>query len=79
MQSRQQAQSRDMTNRTSQSNDLFQSLSSYSFNTDPEFAKGLAIILGHPDTPATESEINREDDLVVQAKCFFFSRYSWSM
>ncbi|KAJ5833172.1 hypothetical protein N7474_001483 [Penicillium riverlandense] len=49
-------------------------LRSYPFHTDPEFANGLSTILGHPDTPATEAEINREDDLVLQAKCFFFSR-----
>lgn len=54
----------------------FESLLSYPFHTDPEFANGLAIILGHPGTPATEAEMNREDDLVLQAKCFFYSRYS---
>lgn len=53
----------------------FDSLQSYPFHTDQEFANGLAIILGHPDTPATEAEMNRDDDLVLQAKCFFFSRY----
>ncbi|KAJ5929399.1 hypothetical protein N7454_007247 [Penicillium verhagenii] len=53
----------------------FEKLRTYSFHSDPEFANGLAIILGHPDTPATEKEISREDDLVLQAKCFFFSRY----
>lgn len=56
----------------------FESLQSYPFHTDPEFADGLAIILGHPGTPATEAEMNREDDLVLQAKCFFYSRYSIS-
>ncbi|OQD73431.1 hypothetical protein PENDEC_c015G02314 [Penicillium decumbens] len=58
-----------------QSPDSFEKLQSYSFHTDPEFANGLAIILGHPGTPATQEEMNREDDLVLQAKCFFFSRY----
>ncbi|KAJ5238693.1 hypothetical protein N7468_003312, partial [Penicillium chermesinum] len=53
---------------------LFQKIHSYSFETDPEFANGLAIILGHPECPATKEEIRREDDLVIQAKCFFFSR-----
>ncbi|KAJ5934641.1 hypothetical protein N7466_004188 [Penicillium verhagenii] len=52
----------------------FEKLRAYSFHSDPEFANGLAIILGHPDTPATDKEISREDDLVLQAKCFFFSR-----
>ncbi|KAJ5775973.1 uncharacterized protein N7511_000984 [Penicillium nucicola] len=52
----------------------FERLRSYSFHTDPEFANGLSIILGHPNTPATEAEMNQDDDLVLQAKCFFFSR-----
>jgi hypothetical protein len=55
--------------------DLFGKLNSYPFSTDVEFAKGLSIILGHPDIPATEAEIDCEDDLVLQAKCFYFSRY----
>lgn len=52
----------------------FDRLRLYSFESDLEFANGLAIILGHPGTPANEAEITREDDLVLQAKCFFFSR-----
>lgn len=53
---------------------LFERLKSYPFNTDPEFANGLSIILGHPDAPASETEVNRDDDLILQAKCFYFSR-----
>ncbi|CAI7640094.1 unnamed protein product [Penicillium bialowiezense] len=53
---------------------LFERLQSYPFSADPEFANGLAIILGHPETPASEAEMTRDDDLVLQAKCFFFSR-----
>ncbi|KAJ5164688.1 uncharacterized protein N7500_006518 [Penicillium coprophilum] len=53
---------------------VFERLQSYSFTSDPEFANGLSIILGHPDTPATEVEMNRDDDLVLQAKCFYLSR-----
>ncbi|EKV13040.1 Putative MYB DNA-binding domain protein [Penicillium digitatum] len=53
---------------------VFERLQSYSFTSDPEFANGLSVILGHPNTPATEVEMNRDDDLVLQAKCFFFSR-----
>ena len=60
---------------TSQSSGSFERLRSYPFHTDPEFANGLAIIMGHPGTPATAVEMEREDDLVLQAKCFFFSRY----
>lgn len=55
---------------------LFERLQSYPFSSDPEFANGLSIILGHPETPASEAEMNRDDDLVLQAKCFFFSRYA---
>ncbi|KAL2013422.1 hypothetical protein VTN00DRAFT_947 [Thermoascus crustaceus] len=53
---------------------LFERVKSYPFSTDTEFRNGLAVILGHPNTPATEDEIDREDDLVLQAKCFYFSR-----
>lgn len=53
---------------------LFEKLRDYPFQNDLEFANGLAMILGHPNMPATEAEMNREDDLVLQAKCFFFSR-----
>lgn len=53
---------------------LFEALRAYPFSTDREFAQGLAIILRHPDVPASEEEINRTDDLVLQAKCFYFSR-----
>lgn len=55
---------------------LFERLLSYPFDTDPEFANGLSIILGHPETPASVAEMNKDDDLVWQAKCFFFSRYA---
>ncbi|KAJ6107917.1 hypothetical protein N7523_009240 [Penicillium sp. IBT 18751x] len=60
---------------SSQTPDSFEKLYSYPFQADPEFSNGLAIILGHPGTPATQEEMDREDDLVIQAKCFFFSRY----
>lgn len=64
-----------------QPSEQFERLHAYPFDTDVEFRNGLAIILGHPETPASEAEMNREDDLVLQAKCFFFSRYSalWSL
>ncbi|PWY86326.1 hypothetical protein BO94DRAFT_575429 [Aspergillus sclerotioniger CBS 115572] len=52
----------------------FERLSSYPFSADREFAVGLSIILGHPELPASEAEINRSDDLTLQAKCFYFSR-----
>lgn len=56
--------------------DIFEQLSTYPFSTDREFAGGLAIILGHPETPASDEEIARDDDLVLQAKCYYFTRYA---
>ncbi|KAJ5698264.1 hypothetical protein N7462_000269 [Penicillium macrosclerotiorum] len=57
-----------------QSPSSFEQLHAYPFHTDAEFAKGLAIILGHAEVPASAEEISRDDDLVIQAKCFFYSR-----
>ncbi|KAI9372393.1 hypothetical protein BJX61DRAFT_534005 [Aspergillus egyptiacus] len=54
--------------------ELFEQLRVYPFISDPEFAQGLAIILGHPDIPASEKEIGRNDALVLQAKCYYFTR-----
>ncbi|KAL2845802.1 hypothetical protein BJX68DRAFT_241671 [Aspergillus pseudodeflectus] len=54
--------------------DVYERLRTYPFVTDREFATGLAIILGHPETPASEEEISQDDDLVLQAKCYYFSR-----
>ncbi|KAL5001408.1 hypothetical protein BDV10DRAFT_5362 [Aspergillus recurvatus] len=56
--------------------DIFEQLSTYPFSADREFAGGLAIILGHPETPASEEEIARDDDLVLQVKCYYFTRYA---
>lgn len=64
----------DTVNTGVQNSQLFSDLQTYPFQADFEFKKGLSIILGHPDRPATDSEINSEDDLVLQAKCFYFSR-----
>ncbi|KAF3479562.1 uncharacterized protein GIQ15_06538 [Arthroderma uncinatum] len=54
--------------------DIYQRLCSYSFTTDPEFKLGIATILGQSGTPATDEQVNRTDDLVVKAKCFYFSK-----
>ncbi|EEQ29087.1 hypothetical protein McanMca71_000864 [Microsporum canis] len=62
------------TSSTANPTDIYQRLSSYSFTADPEFKLGLAVILGQPRTPATDEQINRTDDLVVKAKCFYFSK-----
>lgn len=53
---------------------LFQSLSSYPFDSDPEYINGLSTILGHPSIPPTTSEISQNAELVLQAKCFYFTR-----
>ncbi|KKA21356.1 hypothetical protein T310_4606 [Rasamsonia emersonii CBS 393.64] len=47
---------------------LYEYINSYSFSSDAEFRSGLAVILGHPDTPASEAELTSEDDLVLKAK-----------
>lgn len=52
----------------------YEKLGSYPFGDDPEFSQGLSVILGHPNVPVTETELLREDDLVLQAKCFYYSR-----
>ncbi|DAA77441.1 TPA_exp: Uncharacterized protein A8136_6701 [Trichophyton benhamiae CBS 112371] len=62
------------TSSTSDSTDIYQRLSSYSFTEDPEFKLGLAVILGQPGTPATNEQVNRTDELVTKAKCFYFSK-----
>lgn len=60
---------------SSRASDVFANLQAYPFHTDLEFRSGLSIILGHPEKPATDAEVDAESDLVLQAKCFFFSRY----
>ncbi|PLB43099.1 hypothetical protein P170DRAFT_418765 [Aspergillus steynii IBT 23096] len=52
----------------------FERLGSYPFSDDPEFSQGLSVILGHPNVPVTETELMRDDDLVLRAKCFYYSR-----
>lgn len=54
---------------------LFEYINSYPFSSDAEFRSGLAVILGHPGTPASEAELTSEDDLVLKAKCFYISRF----
>ena len=53
---------------------LFEHISSYSFHTDSDYQSGLSAILGHPETPATEAEILQNQDLVLQAQCFYLAR-----
>ncbi|KAL1968756.1 hypothetical protein VTN77DRAFT_1582 [Rasamsonia byssochlamydoides] len=58
----------------SEASALFEYINSYPFSSDAEFRSGLAVILGHPGTPVSEAELTSEDDLVLQAKCFYISR-----
>lgn len=53
---------------------LYQNISHYPFSRDREYQAGLAAILGHPDTPATEDEVLNKADLVLQAQLFYFAR-----
>ncbi|PYH40630.1 DUF5572 domain-containing protein [Aspergillus saccharolyticus JOP 1030-1] len=53
---------------------VFKRIKSFPFEEDDEFAHGLSIILGHPDILASKAEIERDDDITLQAKCFYFSR-----
>lgn len=55
---------------------LYEYIASYNFSSDLEFRKGLGTILGHPETPVSDSELLKEDDnVVLQAKCFYISRF----
>lgn len=54
--------------------DLCDIVHTYDFSSDPEFRKGLGTILGHVG-PASDAEIARSDDVVLQAKCFYISRF----
>lgn len=53
---------------------IFQSISSYPFDSDPDYINGLSTILGHPSIPPSSSEVSQNADLVLQAKCFYFTR-----
>jgi hypothetical protein len=63
-----------ITSTTSTTTKLYEYIASYDFSSDIEFRKGLGRILGHPETPATDSELLREDTIVLQAKCFYISK-----
>lgn len=66
------------TNTTTPPTNLYEYIASYDFSSDLEFRKGLGTILGHPETPASDSELVKEDDKVVlQAKCFYISRFGF--
>ena len=54
--------------------DIFIRISQYSFDSDSDYLNGLSSILGHPSVPPSASEIYNNADLVLQAKCFYFTR-----
>ncbi|CRG86713.1 hypothetical protein PISL3812_03723 [Talaromyces islandicus] len=62
------------TTTTSTTTNLYEYIASYDFSSDLEFRKGLGTILGHPETPASDSELLRDDNIVLQAKCFYISK-----
>ena len=53
---------------------IYTAISRYPFSSDAEYQSGLAAILGHPSTPATEEEIAAQRELVLQVQCFYFAR-----
>lgn len=53
---------------------IYTAISRYPFSSDAEYQSGLAAILGHPSTPATEEEVAQQRELVLQVQCFYFAR-----
>lgn len=62
-------------NPTAPTTNIYEYITSYDFASDPEFRRGLGTILGHPGTPASEDELRGGGDVVLQAKCFYISRF----
>lgn len=53
---------------------MFQALYTYDFATDKEFQAGLDSILGHPDVALSNEEKLQQQDLILQAQCFYYAR-----
>jgi len=53
---------------------VLEQLHSYPFGSDPEFQDGLSAILGDPASPTTAEAESERQNLILQAKCFYFSR-----
>ena len=56
------------------SEDIYRRIQSYPFHSDQDYQLGLAAILGHPDTAPEPSELLLNQDLVLQAQCFYLAR-----
>lgn len=59
---------------TEHNDQLYQRVLTYPFHTDTDYLLGLAAILGHPESPPTDSELRENEDLVQQAQCFYLAR-----
>ena len=65
-------------NNATTTGDLYNIVYRYDFSSDPEFRKGLGTILGRTE-PASDAEVASGDDVVLQAKCFYISRFVFSI
>jgi len=54
--------------------DLYRQIHTYPFHSDQDYQLGLAAILGHPETGPSPSELASNQDLVLQAQCFYLAR-----
>lgn len=54
--------------------DIYDQILTYPFYSDNDYILGLAAIFGHPDLIPTEAELRDNEDLVLQAQCFYFAR-----
>lgn len=57
-----------------ESQDIYNQISVYPFHSDNDYLLGLAAIFGHPEQLPTEAELRENEDLVLQAQCFYFAR-----
>lgn len=58
----------------SQKNSMFEAVRAYDFSNDSEFKAGLASILGHSTEGPSTEELSQQQDLTLQAQCFYYSR-----
>ena len=53
---------------------IYRDLITYPFFRNTEFVSGLAAIFGHPETPCSPEEIQQNDDMVQEAKLFYYAQ-----